>query len=188
MAAELFGQRTCPGGVAASDHRRFEPRPTSSAGTDERRGCGDRANISLFAGYSIASLVFAAGVLGAPEAWAGSPRFVSNTVEATRTGNTLVVSGKEAGLGDESEVNILVTATAECINNGGHHPKAENKESLSAEGQFPVQNGKALFEVTLTASFQPECAPPMTVVFSNVVVTDLTNEISKNPGQLLARP
>jgi hypothetical protein len=127
-------------------------------------------------------LVLAAGAVAAPVAWAGSPHFVSNTVEATRTGNSLTVSGKEAGLGDEEQVNILVTATAECINPGEHHPKAANKESLSEEGTFPVQNGKANFQVTLTASFQPECSPPMTVVFSNVTVSDLTNGISKSLG------
>ena len=62
------------------------------------------------------------------------------------------------------------------------HPKAANKESVSEEGTFPVQNGKANFELTLTASFKPECSPPMTVVFSDVTVTDLTNGISKNLG------
>lgn len=127
-------------------------------------------------------VVLAAGALGAPVAWAGSPHFVSNTVEATRTDNSVTVVGKEAGLGDEEQVNILVTGTAECINKGEKHPRAANKESVAEEGTFPVQNGKAEFEVTLTASFSPECAPPMTVVFSNVTVTDTTNGISKNLG------
>lgn len=120
--------------------------------------------------------LLAAGVLSAPAAWAGSPHFV--TVSASREGNTLTVSGKEAGLGDEEQVRILVTATAECINKGEHHPKAANKESVSEEGSFPVQNGKALFSVEVTATFQPECAPPMTVAFTNVTVQDTTNGIS----------
>jgi hypothetical protein len=127
-------------------------------------------------------VVALAGAIAAPTAWAGSPHFVSNTVEASRTGNTLTVSGKEAGLGDEEQVNIVVTATAECINKGEKHPKAANKESLSEEGTFPVQNGKAEFELSLTAAFKPECAPPMTVVFSSVTVADTTNGISKNLG------
>jgi len=33
-------------------------------------------------------------------AFAGGPHFVDGTVTATRTDNTLTVSGKEAGLGD----------------------------------------------------------------------------------------
>jgi hypothetical protein len=123
--------------------------------------------------------VFAFGI-GTQPAFAGSPHFVSNTVTATRDGNTLTVSGKEAGLGDESQVHIVVNATAQCINPGDHHPKAANKESVSASGDFPVQNGKAEFSLSLTATFQPDCTPPMTVVYTNVSVTDTTSGISKN--------
>src|ERR671924_1447209 len=78
------------------------------------------------------ALVLTAVVL--PAALAGSPHFVSNTVTATRTDNSLTVSGKEAGLGDEAQVHIVVSATAVCINPGGNHPKAENKQSVSSEG------------------------------------------------------
>jgi hypothetical protein len=128
-------------------------------------------------------MIVLATILPATAAWAGSPHFVSNTVTATRDGDSLTVSGKEAGLGDEAQVHIVVTATAQCINPGSNHPKAGNKESLSAEGDFPVQNGKAEFSLTLTAVFQPDCSPPMTVVFTDVVVTDTTSGISKSlPG------
>jgi hypothetical protein len=123
--------------------------------------------------------VFAFGI-GTQPAFAGSPHFVSNTVTATRNGNTLTVSGKEAGLGDESQVHIVVSATAQCINPGDHHPKAANKESVSASGDFPVQNGKAEFSLSVTATFQPDCTPPMTVVYTNVSVTDTTSGISTN--------
>jgi hypothetical protein len=118
--------------------------------------------------------------LGTQAAYAGSPHFVSNTVTVSRTDNSLTVSGKEAGLGDELQVHIVVTATAACINPGQQHPKAANKESVSAEGNFPVQNGKADFSLTVTATFQPDCTPPMTVVFSDVTVTDTTSGISKS--------
>lgn len=125
----------------------------------------------------VASMTMA---VAAPSVFAGSPHFVS--VTATRSGDTLTVSGKEAGLGNETQVHIEVTATAECVNGGGKHPKAVNKESVSAEGDFPVQNGKALFELTLTASFQPDCSPPMSVRFSDVVVADIEHNISKRLG------
>lgn len=115
-------------------------------------------------------------------AWAGSPHFVQD-ISITRDGNSLTVSGKEAGLGNEAQVHIVVSAEALCINPGSKHPKAANKESVSAEGDFPVQNGKAEFSLTLTATFQPDCTPPMTVVFTNVTVTDETNGITKSfPG------
>jgi phage tail sheath gpL-like len=124
----------------------------------------------------LAIVALGAVAVAVPVAWAGNPHFVS--VTATREGNSLTVEGKEAGLGNETQVHIEVTATAECVNPGKHHPKAENKESVSAEGDFPVQNGKAEFSLTLTASFQPECSPPMTVQFSNVVVRDTEHGVT----------
>jgi hypothetical protein len=46
-----------------------------------------------------------------------------------------------------------------------------------------VQNGKALFDLTVTATFQPDCTPPMTLVFSNVTVSDAEHGLSASfPG------
>jgi hypothetical protein len=117
-------------------------------------------------------------LLSPAAAWAGSPHFVEAT--ATTDGNTLTVAGKEAGLGNETQVHIVVTATALCINNGGHHPKAVNKGSFSAEGDFPVQNGKAEFSLTLVAVFQPDCTPPMTVAWTDIVLTDTEHGVTKH--------
>jgi len=118
------------------------------------------------------------GSLAATGAWAGSPHFVS--ISVVRTDDSLTVFGKEAGLGNEAQVHIVVSATALCINGGGNHPKAVNKESVSSEGDFPVQNGKANFSLILTATFQPECSPPMTVAFTDVEVCDTTNNICQS--------
>jgi hypothetical protein len=103
-----------------------------------------------------------AGVTGAH--FVGSPT-------ASISGNTLTVAGKVAGLGAVEQINVTVTADAACINPGSHKPKAANKESFSAMGDFPVQNGKAEFSLDATATFQPDCTPPMTVVWSNIVIT-----------------
>lgn len=127
---------------------------------------------------SIAMLFVALTLVGA-SAWAGSPHFVGDPT-LTRSGNTLTVSGKEAGLGNEDRVHIVLSATAECINRGLHHPKAANKTSVSSDGYFPVQNGKANFTLTVTATFQPNCSPPMEVRFTKVTVTDETNGISRS--------
>jgi len=114
--------------------------------------------------------------------FAGSPHFVGK-ISTERDGNNLTVSGKEAGLGNETQVHIVVTADAQCINPGGNHPQAGNKETFSAEGDFPVQNGKALFELTLEAAFQPDCSPPMTVEWTNVVVSDEEHGVTASfPG------
>lgn len=133
------------------------------------------------------TVVFAA-MLGAflilvPTAIAGSAHFVNNAFSISRDGDSLTVSGKEAGLGNLEQVHIVLSADAACVNPGSNKPKAANKQSFNAEGDFPVQNGKADFTLTLTATFQPSCSPPMTVEFSNVTVTDTTNGISKSfPG------
>src|SRR6266508_1903887 len=79
---------------------------------------------------------------------------------------------KEAGLGDETQIHVELFATAQYINPNKHHPKAANKQSLNADGDFPVQNGQALFQLSVTASFQPECSPPMSVIFTDVSACD----------------
>ena len=112
-------------------------------------------------------------LLGSQAAFAGSPHFV--TADASRSGNTLSVTFKEAGLGNEAQVHVVLSADALCINNGGKHPKAVNKASLQSADDFPVQNGKAEGELTVTATFQPECSPPMTVQFTNVSLVDETS-------------
>lgn len=122
--------------------------------------------------------LLAAAFVAAPPSYAGSPHFISSAFVVSVSGSTLTVSGKEAGLGDETQVHIEVTATASCINPGSHHPKAANKASVTAAGDFPVQNGKASFELSATAAFQPDCTPPMTVVFSPITVTDTEHDVS----------
>jgi hypothetical protein len=108
--------------------------------------------------------------LGSQAALAGSPHFVGAPT-ITRDGDALTVSGKVAGLGDETQINVAVTADVACVNPGNNEPKAENKGATIAEGTFPVQNGKALFSVTGTGTTSPDCSPPMTLRYSNVVVT-----------------
>jgi len=132
-----------------------------------------------------AAAVFLASAVAIPSAWAGSPHFIGNTLTASASGNTLSVSGKETGLGNEAQVHIVLSATALCINNGGRHPKAVNKTGASAASDFPVQNGMAKFSLTATAVFQPSCSPPMTVSFTDITLTDTTNGITADiPGTL----
>ena len=126
-------------------------------------------------------LALAAVGAAASTALAGNPHFV--TADASRSGNTLSVAFKEAGLGNEPQVHVVLSATALCINGGGNHPKAVNKTSVNAAGDFPVQNGKAEGTLSVTATFQPACSPPMTVQFTDVTLTDETSGATANiPG------
>jgi hypothetical protein len=123
---------------------------------------------------TVAALAFAG------PAMADAPKFHSADSSVNNAG-ALVADFDERGLGNE---NIDYTLTADatavyaCINGGNNHPQAANKESVSAAGDFPVQNGKAEFSLTATATFKPDCSPPMTVQFSDITVTDTTSGIS----------
>ena len=116
--------------------------------------------------------------IAVPAANAGSAHFIGNAFTISPSADTLSVSGKEAGLGDEAQIHVVLSATALCINGGNNHPKAVNKTSVNAAGDFPVQNGKAEFTLSVTAVFQPPCSPPMTVQFTSLVLTDTTNNLS----------
>jgi hypothetical protein len=125
----------------------------------------------------VLSVLAATLALGTTAAHAGNPHFVGDPT-VTRSGDTLTVSGKEAGLGDETQITVNATTTAACLNPGEQFPQAANKETVSASVTVPVQNGKALWSIDLTASFQPSCSPPMSVVFGDVTVTDVTNGLT----------
>jgi hypothetical protein len=101
---------------------------------------------------------------------AGNAHFVG-VPQLDTVDNALFASGKIAGLGNVPQIHVVLSGDAACINPGGNHPKAANKESFSVGRDFPVQNGKALFQLALEATFQPECSPPMTVIWSNVLIT-----------------
>jgi hypothetical protein len=118
---------------------------------------------------TLALAVVAVTLLG-PPAWAGSPHFVGAPT-ITRDGDILTVEGKVAGLGDETQIGVVVTADAQCVNPGNQEPKAENKGATLASGTFPVQNGRATFSLSGSAQTDPQCNPPMTLVYRNVVVT-----------------
>ena len=136
----------------------------------------------VFLVVAIAALIIAGAALAVSNA-----HFVGNPT-ATRDDNTLTISGKVAGLGDVEVITVTITGDALCINPGAKHPKAANKADVAGGADIPAQNGKAIFSVPATATFQPDCSPPMTVVFQNVTVTvtavDGTNLSYTFPGTL----
>lgn len=91
-------------------------------------------------------------VLAAQSALADSPHFLFANASVSSSTGQLQVSFKEAGLGttvSTEKITLSVataTATYQCFNNGGNHPKAGNKEtvstSLTVSGTFPVRNGQ----------------------------------------------
>jgi len=131
--------------------------------------------------FVLGSLVTAVVVAATP-ALATSAHF--NVAQVTSvTSNSITVSFKEAGLGNSlNSVNISVAGTAECINGGSNHPKAVNKAAESASGTFNVSNGQATGSLTMTAA-NLNCSPPMTIAWTDLVVTDTTfSDSASIPG------
>src|SRR5438093_9433472 len=80
-------------------------------------------------------IVAITGTLAVPPAMADSPHFLKASASINSSG-ALVCSFKEAGLGNVPTADITCSASAtvvyQCFNNGGNHPKAGNKKTVSA--------------------------------------------------------
>jgi hypothetical protein len=129
---------------------------------------------------AIAAASAAAVLAFAAPALAGSPHFVGTPVFTT-SGSTVTVSAKEAGLGNEAQIHVVLSGNAQCVNPGGNDPQAANKTAFTQAADEPVQNGKSDYEITATAVLQPGCSPPMTIVFTDLTLTDTTNGLTAVP-------
>jgi len=79
---------------------------------------------------------------------------------ASASGLQLSVAFKETGLGNSGfssvtiDVNADASATYQCFNNGGNHPKAGNKTTVNGPvggaGNFPVSNGQTTGVITVS--------------------------------------
>ena len=145
-------------------------------------------------------MMVAAAVWAASPALADSPHFISEgTASITSTGAYHVQDFKEAGLGNTVATEaITLSATANatyaCINGGGNHPKATNKQSVTGQvsntGSFPVRNGSTTGSLSVgppaAGPFKPPCSPPQTVAlvfvsYTNVSLTGLAGDTSAEP-------
>lgn len=139
----------------------------------------------------LATVALVASMAFAGSALAQAPKFHS-TASAVNNDGALVASWDERGLGNDN-VNYTLTADAEavyaCINRGGNHPEAANKETFNAEvsanGSFEPRNGR--IQESLTAG--PPSAGSFTcpggqrlvlasVAYTNIVLTDTTNGVT----------
>jgi hypothetical protein len=140
----------------------------------------------------LALLMFALYVVGAG-ATSGA-HFMSDTSAAVTDSGALSVKIDEAGLGN-ALVNYTLTwsGTADygCINGGGNHPQASNKETTSSGGatSFSEQPKNGRVQVTVSVDGTPPPAPAgfscpsgQTLVLADVSYTatldDTTNNVS----------
>jgi hypothetical protein len=138
-----------------------------------------------------ATAMFTAG------ATAANPHFINANADIDNDGN-LVVSWKEAGLGDNQLIDYTASADSAgfyaCINRGNNHPQASNKEAfqgpVSGSGTFASgKNG----QITASLTVEP---PPSTldcpgnqrlvlacVSYTNITLADTTTPVTADiPG------
>ena len=138
---------------------------------------------------ALAALITA--VIFANPASAVAAKFHSATGSVSGSG-ALVVSFDERGVGNgniDYTLSADATAVYACINGGGKHPKAANKESVNAEvsggGSFESKNGRVIASVSAGPISAGDFACPpgqrlvlASVSYSNIVLTDTTNGTS----------
>jgi hypothetical protein len=146
-------------------------------------------------------------VFTAQPVFANSPHFISGGTASIVTSATsapvgayLVSNFKEAGLGSTTtseKITLSIasaTATYACVNGGGKHPSAVNKQSVTTpitEAQnFPVRNGQTTGSISAgppaAGPFTPSCSPPMTVElvqvsYSGVELIGLAGDTASEP-------
>jgi hypothetical protein len=163
----------------------------------------------------LAALAFAAAcneTSNSPTSPADRPSFSAGTgahfsnlgasIDLTTSGTpqgTLIVSFRESGLGNSPtpgsvQVEVTAEATAEyaCLNGGGKHPQAANKETVNGPvggtGDFPIGHNGSASGTILVAPPSPgdfSCPPGQTFVlasvsYSTILISDNTN--SDNAG------
>ena len=126
-------------------------------------------------------------------ATSGAHFFFANS--AVNDGGALVVNWDEAGLGQQ-QVNYTLSADATaiyaCINGGGNHPKATNKQTVAGHvnngATFTPENGRVKESLTAgplsAGSFTCPSGQKLVlakVTYSNIVLTDTTNNVVANP-------
>jgi hypothetical protein len=130
-------------------------------------------------------------VLTAQAAFAASPHFIS--ASAARSGDNLVVKWKEAGLGDNLNIDYVASATAtrvdSCVNGGNKVPSDPKKTTTVAQtnaaGTFSVKNGSVNGSLTLTPPATTLSCPSgqkatlFSLSYTDVSITDTTNGITE---------
>jgi hypothetical protein len=141
-----------------------------------------------------------AAAIAVPAALADSPHFLFANASVSSNTGALTVSFKDAGLGtgvSSVEITLSVTtatATYQCFNNGGNHPKAGNKEtvshSLSTTGTFAVSHGQTTGSLSVGPPDPGGFSCPSgqslflvgTVTYQGITVSDATgNSLGATP-------
>jgi hypothetical protein len=141
---------------------------------------------AVAAGVAAATLL-----IGAAVGFADAPKFHAAGSSVNNDG-ALVVNWDERGLGNENidyTLDADATALYACLNGGGNHPQAANKEAfegaVTAGGSFEPKNGRIVEDLTAGPLPAPDFTCPKgqrrvlaAVTYTNIVLTDTTNGVS----------
>jgi hypothetical protein len=142
---------------------------------------------AVVAAVAAVALALAAGTASASTSGAHFTA-VASSVDSS---GALVVTFSEAGLGNENVHYSLSgdsSATYACLNGGGNHPKAANKESSNAPvvagADVQAKNGHASGSITTGPPGSTLTCPSgqtfvlACVSYTSLVLTDTTNGVS----------
>lgn len=146
-----------------------------------------KSTFALLAAVAAVALALAAGTASASTS--GAHFTASNS--SVNSAGSLVATFSEGGLGNENVHYTLSangSATYACINGGGNHPKAANKETASAAvnsgADVQAKNGHASGSITAGPPASTlQCPGGQTFVlacvsYTNIVLTDTTNNVT----------
>ena len=140
---------------------------------------------------ALAALIAPLAIATAAQA-STAPKFHDAVSIVDHATGALFVAFDERGLGNLN-VDYLLSADASavyaCVNGGGNHPKAANKETVNAEvsagASFEPKNGRVVASLSAgpPSAGDFNCPPGQTLVlasvsYTNVVLTDLTNGVT----------
>ena len=148
------------------------------------------------------ALLAFAMIASPPLVFADSPHFL--IASSSLSGSSLVCTFKEAGLGTAA-TNIRETCSAqatavyECVNNGGNHPQAVNKETVSGpvsgSNFFPIRGGQTTGMITVAAPGPGNFACPggqslvlASVTYTNVMICDALGNCAPMASQTFRNP
>jgi outer membrane usher protein FimD/PapC len=145
------------------------------------------SSLALVAAVAAICLALAAGTASASTSGA---HFTATSTSVNSLG-ALVATFSEAGLGNENvdyTLSANATATYACINGGGNHPKAANKENVNATvsggADIQAKNGHASGSITAGPPASTLVCPGgqtfvlACVSYTGIVLTDTTNGVT----------
>ena len=124
--------------------------------------------------FTVAAVAVVASLAFASVAVAANPHFIG-TPTIAKSGNSLIVNFKAAGLGNVPSATFSLTGTvnvsSRCYTKSNNKPQAANKQetiAVSSTGTFPVRNGQTTGTLSVSGRSTLTCPPGQRVVIESM--------------------